>query len=581
VSDRIQRPWKIHRVESSVAAALARQVAVSPLIGQFLANRGITSPAAASRWLEVPRSDLPTPDAVPGSGDAGKTLAAAAAAGAKVCIYGDYDVDGTTGSTTLYRILNRLGAVAEVYTPHRLEEGYGLNETAIRRIARAGFTHLVTVDCGVTSVKEIAVARSLGMTVIVTDHHQPKEELPQDATLVHPGLPGIVAAAPNLCGSAVAWTVARATVRAMYGGSPPDDIVEMVRDGMAMAAVGTVADVVPLIGENRAVVRHGLHRLSQTEHPGLAALVRVCGLTRRVESEDVGFQIGPRINAAGRLGAASRVIDLLGRASSPLEADKLAEYLNYANALRQKTERDILREARDQAAEQVALGRPGVVVASANWHPGIIGIVASRLVERFGRPALIVSFGTRSGLGYGSGRSIPGLALHEALRACGDHLLSHGGHAMAAGFKVAAANLENLRHAFWGYCESRYGGPPPPPPIVAECSAHLADITVPLIGELAKLEPHGAANPRPFFFLKGCRVEQSKRIGAREDHLSVTVSHPGVRPVKVRGVGFGMGERAKEMLGFVDVIAVPKINEWQGRRSAELEIKDFRATTRD
>ncbi len=580
MSDRVKRPWQIRRPDPEAAARLAREVGVSPVMGQLLLNRDLGDPAAAARWLDVPKDDLPAADAVPGAAEGGRVLAAACRSGARVCVYGDYDVDGTTGSATLLRTLGALGADVQVYIPHRLEEGYGLNAAAVRRIAAARFTHLVTVDCGIASPAEIALARSLGMTPVVSDHHQPKATLP-DAILVHPALAGRPSAAPNLCGSAVAWTLGRAAVRAAVGDTgTPDHVRDILRDGLARAAIGTVADVVPLVAENRAIVRHGLARLRGTADTGLAALLEVCGLTDKpVMAEDVGFKIGPRINAAGRLGAAGRVIDLLGVTQPPDEAARLAAYLDYANGTRQRTERAILGASRDQGGEQVAAGRAAVVAAAGDWHPGVIGIVGSRLVERFGRPALVVSFGTASGVGYGSGRSIPGLALHEALDACGEHLVSHGGHAMAAGFKVKPENFDAFRDAFWAYCAARYGGPPPPPPFVVEAEARVEQLTLEMVRDLARLEPHGAGNPRPFFLLRGARVERSKLMGERQDHLSMTVSHPGHKVHQIRCVGFGMGERIEHARGFVDVIGVPKINEWMGRKSVEMEIKDFRPAT--
>ena len=577
MSDRVKRPWQLHRPDPDTAKRLAHALGVSPVLGQLLANRRLTEPAGASHWLDVPHTDLPAHDSVPGAVEAARRLAAAARQGSRVCIYGDYDVDGTTGAASLYRVLSALGADCQVYIPHRLEEGYGINAAAVRRIAAARFTHLVSVDCGIASPSEIALARSLGMEVVVTDHHQPKAQLPQDAVLVHPALPGRPSAAPNLCGSAVAWTLCRAVVREATGGEPTPHLKALLRDGLARAAVGTVADVVPLVAENRAVVRHGLTQLCRTEDLGLAALLTVCGLSgKAVLAEDVGFQIGPRINAAGRLGAAGRVIDLLGSPQTPDEAARLAAYLDYANVTRRATERAILGAGRDQGAEQVSSGRAAVVAAADDWHPGVIGIVASRLVERFGRPALVISFGTSSGVGYGSGRSIPGLALHEALDACGAHLESHGGHAMAAGFKVTAAKLPAFREAFWAHCADRYGGPPPPPPLLVEAEADISQLSLETVRDLGKLEPHGAGNPRPYFLLRNCRVERAKLIGERQDHLAATVSHPGPRANQIRCVGFGMGERIEQMIGFVDVIGVPQINDWMGRRSVELQIKDFR-----
>jgi single-stranded-DNA-specific exonuclease len=578
MSDRVNRPWKIHAQDPAGATRLGRALGVPRVVGQLLLNRGLADPAAARAWLAADVAGLPTPDDLPGAVEAGRELAAAAAGGGKICVYGDYDVDGTTGASGLARVLRGLGAAVTVYIPHRLDEGYGLNAAAVEGVARAGHTHLVTVDCGVTAVAELDRARALRLRTVVTDHHQPGPAWP-DTVVVHPARPGAASRAPNLCGSAVAWTVARAAAHAAGAAARLD---RELRIGQALAAVGTVADVVPLVGENRVLVRHGLASIPALGDAGLDALLGVCGLADKpVMAEDVGFKLGPRINAAGRLGAALQVVRLLADGPTPEAAARIAEYLDYANRRRQAVERAILDAARDQAAAQVAAGAAGLVVASADWHPGVIGIVASRLVERFGRPALVVSFGTATGVGYGSGRSIPGIALHEALRACDAHLVRHGGHAMAAGFKVDPASLDAFRAAFAGHCGGLYGGPPDPPPRVAEAEARIGELDFDLLAALARLEPHGAANPRPAFALKGCRVEAAKRIGQHEDHLSVTLSHPpGGRADRIRCVGFGMGERLGEARGFLDVLGVPRANEWQGRRAVELELADFRPAGR-
>jgi single-stranded-DNA-specific exonuclease len=420
--------------------------------------------------------------------------------------------------------------------------------------------------------------------VAVTDHHQPKESgLPQADAIAHPALAGRAAplAAAGLCGSAVAWKTAWAALaawRKAQGGGLTAEDKEHLKDSMVLAALGTVADVVPLHGENRLLVRHGLARLGGTADEGLKAILAVCGLGGLVLAEDVGFKIGPRFNAAGRLGQAMRVVELLTGtgtgAGGPEAMAELAGHLDWANRTRQRIEREIVAEAREQAEAQVEAGRAALVVSSPHWHPGVIGIVASRLVERFQRPALVVSFGTASGLGYGSGRSTPSLPLHAALAACTRHLAVHGGHAMAAGFKVRPESLDAFREAFWAHASGTFGGVPPPQPLVMEANMSLGDVTAGLVRDLERLEPHGAGNPRPLFYLGGCRIESARVIGQDGTHLSLTVSHPTSR--SVRCIAFGMAERKDELRGFVDLAAVPRINEWQGRVSAELEIKDIR-----
>ncbi len=597
-SARTERPWRLRRPHPA-SGSLAYALGVPGVVAALLCNRGLTDPEAARRWLDAPEADLTDAGTLPGATEAGAVIARSLLEGRRPCVYGDYDIDGTTGASILRRTIRSLAGVdPTVYLPHRLEEGYGLNPAAVERIAAAGHGLLVTVDCGIASPDEVALARRRGMRVVVTDHHRPKDVLPDADAIAHPDLPGPNRKGPsdNLCGSAAAWKTACEVMRSYRkrtktgSGVAADRLTEgdllLLRECMAPAATGTVGDVVPLVGENRVIVRHGLEVFTRTTHPGFVALREASDIDGPVGAEDVGFRIGPRINAAGRLGFAGEVVTLLGDdwptgavgvdgAAGVRSPGDIARHMDYANTERRRIERKILAEATAQAEIQVAAGDAALVVGSADWHPGVIGIVASRLVERFQRPALIVSFGTRSGIGYGSGRSTPRLALNEALHGCGSWLKAYGGHAMAAGFKVERENFEAFSRDFRDRTAGTFGGVPPPEPLDMEAELLPGDVTVALVESLVGLEPHGAANPRPLFLMRRVRATQVREIGKDKTHLSFGVFAAG--SPSVRCIAFGAADRKERLAaGPVDLACVPTVNVYMGRKSPQLEVKDFR-----
>lgn len=552
---------------------------ISPALAQLLINRGVRRPEEAQAFLNASLGGLHDPESLPGAIEAAQRIQRAAQDKKRICIYGDYDVDGITAATILWKCLRLAGAEAEYYVPDRIEEGYGLNGDALRKLKEQGIDQVISVDCGITAVKEAALARELGLELIVTDHHEMKSELPEAAVLVHPRLPGSSYPFGELCGAGVAFKVAWALAQQF---SQAKKVTEAFKtflvESVALVAMGTVADVVPLVGENRIFVCQGLKGLQSGPSVGLKALILAANLgDKKLDAGDIGFTLAPRLNAAGRLGQARLAIELLAT-SNPIRAADLARYLNEQNEKRQTVERRIVSQAREivEGMENWE-EQPAFVLASEEWHPGVIGIVASRLVDRYARPVLIVS--TRDEVGSGSGRSIDGFALHEALSACGEHLISHGGHAMAAGFKVEKGNIAALREAFVAHAKHRLNGQVMQHTLVLDTEAPLSALTKGLVDGIAALHPHGSGNRRPLFLASGLQVAgEPKKVGKGEKHLQFQVKQEGGRISKA--IAFGMAERAEELLsqgGNCCLAFTPKGNEWNGYYSVDMEVADIQA----
>jgi single-stranded-DNA-specific exonuclease len=566
---------------------LATELQLSPIVAQLLLNRGLSDGALARRFLDAPLSGLHQPHLLPGVTEAADLLLAAVREGRRICVYGDYDVDGTTGTALLLQALRLVGAAnVDFYVPHRLEEGYGLNVEALRQIAASGTQVVVTVDCGIASLVEADEARRLGLALIVTDHHEFKDRLPASDVLVHPRLGNQAYPFGQLSGSAVAFKLAWALCQKVCGS---EKVTQRFRDyllnAVALVALGTVADVVSLHDENRIFVLHGLNRLRQAPPPGLKALIEASGLNNKssLRALDVGYKLAPRINAVGRLGCARLVVELL-TTTSPQRAVDLARYLDGQNAQRQALERRMLTEARELLAGADLDTAPALVLASEAWHAGILGIVAARLAEMYARPALLIALrpdGAGSSVGQGSGRSVPGFPLHEALKACEDHLLAHGGHQAAAGFKLRPECIDAFRESFFAYVERRFPTGPPLPRLVLDAEVPLSSLTFGLLRDLDRLEPYGMHNDRPRFLAGDVQVVGSpRRVGAGDRHLRFQVRQNGT---SLWTIGFGLGERCDELMsdgGRCCLAFTPQLNEWQGQRSVQLEVHDFQAGPR-
>lgn len=580
----VAKSWHLLPHDRVGIERLGAALRLPPIVAQLLLNRGLSDPEAARRFLDAPLNGLHPPDRLPGVAEAADRLLQAVRDKRRICVYGDYDVDGTTGTAILWQALHLVGGSADFYVPHRLEEGYGLNVLALQQIAATGATVVVTVDCGIAAVAEAEEARRLGLELIITDHHELKEHLPAAAALVHPRLPGTSYPFGGLSGAGVAFKLAWALCQRYCGGERVTErFREFLLDSVALTAMGLIADVVPLHDENRIFVRHGLARLQQAPTPGLKALLDAAGLGDKqvLCADDVSFKLAPRLNAVGRLGSARLVIELL-TTTSPLRAASLARYLEGQNVQRQVFERQILARARELVDNDGLDGTPALILADAEWHPGIVGIVASRLVDLYTRPVLLIALRKERDdcplIGQGSGRSVPGFPLHEALQACGDHLISHGGHAAAAGFKIRPELIEVFRQRFCAYAAEYFQVSPHTPRLLIDAEVPLSTLTTNLVQDLSHLEPYGTDNRRPLFLAAGLHVVgEPTRVGGGERHLSFRVRQQGTN---LRAIAFGMADRAEELMsagGACCLVFTPRVNDWQGFRRVDLEVVDFQA----
>jgi single-stranded-DNA-specific exonuclease len=575
--------WRIHEHDAARIAALGRAAGVSPIVAHLLLARGIDQVEQIRPFLDCKLTDLRDPDLLPGVPQAVERLTAAIAERKKITVYGDYDVDGMTAVSLLVECLRLLGADVNYYVPRRMEEGYGLNSEALRTLAAQGRQVIISVDCGIAAVAEADVARECGLELIVTDHHEFAAELPRAAVLVHPRLPGTSYPFAGLSGAGVAFKLAWSLCRKAEGTSRVSPrLRDYLLGAVGLAALGTVADVVPLVDENRVLVHHGLKSLCEKPSVGIAALMKVVELheKQRLECEDIGFMLAPRLNAAGRLGQAELAVELL-TTTNPERAQALAEYVHELNNNRQSLERSIYLTAHKQIVDKFdAEHDPAFVLADADWHPGVIGIVAGRLAEKFNRPVILIAL-DKLGVkpGTGSCRGVPGIELHQALAACTHHLVGHGGHAAAAGLKIEERKIEDFRHDFCDFVAAELAEADRKIELAIDAEAPLAGLTLDTVKQIEQLAPFGAANPRPTFCATGLRLDEPpKKIGGGGRHLALKVSQ---HRTAMRAVSFGNGEWAEELervTGPIDVAFRPVINEFRGRRTVEMQIVDWRVS---
>ena len=573
------RIWRLLPHDGAAIDGLARALRVSPIVAQLLLNRKITAAEDAERFLGCPLSGLHEPESLPGADTAAERLRAAVRDQRRICVYGDYDVDGVAATAILVTCLKLLGAAVEFHVPHRLDDGYGLSSESLGKLAANGVQVVVTVDCGIASIAEAEEARRLGLELIITDHHEPKSVLPDAAALVHPRLPGAnghAYACAHLSGAGVAFKLAWALCKRSCGSSKvTPELREFLLDALLLAALGTVADVVPLFDENRIFVRHGLARMRSRPGIGVQALLKAAKLDTKVKlaAMDIGYSLAPRINAAGRLGTARLAVELL-TTSSPQRADTLADYLERQNVERQTLERRILHEARELAEREG--DAPALVLASPNWHPGLLGIVASRLVDRYARPVLMIALREGQPHGQGSGRSVPGFRLHEALQECTGDLVSHGGHATAAGFRIVPEMIDEFRQRFCSVAQRHFGAQARTQHLVLDAEVPLSSLTFGLMQAMELLEPYGSGNPQPLLLADRLQVTgEPRKVGGGERHLSFRVRQNGK---EIKAIAFGMADRAGELMsagGQCCLAFTPRLNEWQGYRSVEIEVRDF------
>jgi len=580
--------WVLTESDAGVAAALAEQAGIHPLIARLMANRGIADPAGVRAFLSCELSTLSGPGIFVGMQEAASRIRAAISGHEKIAVYGDYDVDGVTGAALLFLVLKSLQADVISYIPDRISEGYGLHGPALNKLKSEGVSIVITADCGISALDQARTARSLAMDLIVTDHHElirqtdasgaPAIVLPDAYAVLHPKL--IVAETSErvkkevagLTGVGMAFKLAQALLNAQM-----DD--KQLRQYLDLVALGTIADVGTITGENRILVKHGLDDMSAdngSPRKGVAALKEVAGLTgKKIGVGAVGFSLAPRINASGRLNRADAAFRLL-TTDSPDEARELASMLDDINRDRQAVGELIQEEARCICRAIDIAGTGALVLASAGWHPGVIGIVASRIVEEFYRPAALIS--VKDGIGKGSARSIPGFDLYQGLSACSDLLLGFGGHKYAAGFTIAEDRIPELRERLGSIVLQQMGTQGFIRTLAVDGAVALEELTLDLMHEIDQMAPFGQGNPEPRLGARGLTVLSSKTV--RNNHLKLLLRQQG-------GGSFGAiffsrgGRPAKTVVEGSKIAAVftPRINVWNGRSAVELEIRDIKIDT--
>lgn len=522
---------------------------------------------------------------IPDLDRAAERIITALRSGERVTIYGDYDVDGVTATAILYHLIHAISPNCKLttYIPHRLDEGYGINPDAIRSLAEEGSTVIISVDCGITANEPAELAKELGVDLIITDHHNPPEnidDMPNAFAVVHPRRPDSVYPFGELCGAGVAYKLAwrLATLDADSKKVSPA-IRSLLLDLLSLAALGTIADIVPLVDENRVIVRHGLNRILHAKIEGLHALIQASGLdSASIDTEAVGFRLAPRLNAVGRLGHAREALELL-TTSTGNAARQLAERLTGLNEDRRAQEQKILTQAIEMAqdAGMTADDERAIVLACDDWHPGIVGIVCSRLVDRFARPTILMC--RSQGVCKGSGRSIDGFNLHAGLEACRDHLETFGGHDMAAGMKCSDEMFESFRDGFLAHAREKLS----PADLVAttryDTQARINELSASSIRQLERLSPFGAGNARVRVRLTNLRLNGSpEQFGKTGNHLSLRVSDASERGPVIRIIAWNWWRHRDEIPAgaLLEAIVEPKVSQWNGNTRIEPVLLDAR-----
>jgi len=558
--------WHLLPSQPTAQRALVEALDVPPLVAQLLINRGITSVEAAAQYLHPALERLHDPLLLRDMPRAVARLQQALQRREHIIVFGDYDVDGVTATALVTLLLRAKGANVSSLLPHRLTDGYGLNEQLVQTARQQGARLVITVDCGTTATEEISALARAGIDTIILDHHLPRlDALPPAHTLINPRHPACRYPHKGLASVGLAFKLAQALCQQEPAHWQPY---------LDLVALGTVADVVPLLDENRILVKHGLAQLAQTPRVGLRSLMDVAGMREeRLRPFHVGFILGPRINASGRLGSAERALQLLLTDSS-VEADDLAEALNGQNRERQRLEQQVLSEAMREVEETVDFSQTRVlVVGKEGWHIGVVGIVAARLVDRYHRPSIVIGFdGER---GRGSGRSIPAFHLTDALAQCASSLESFGGHAAACGLTLRRARLSALRETLNALARELLPPAALVPAVTIDAELPLAIWREPLFHALETLEPYGAGNPEPAFLSRRLIVKHPpQRVGRNHFKCWVTDGQ-----LTGEAMGFRMAERIEELFegAVVDCVYTPSLNRWDGTTTTlQLVLRDFR-----
>ncbi|MAI34262.1 MAG: single-stranded-DNA-specific exonuclease RecJ [Rubripirellula sp.] len=581
----MKRQWRIIPHDADRVESLMKSGKLPAVVAQLLVSRGIYTAEDASRFLATKLMGLRDPQELPGIPEATSILVEAIENKTPIVIYGDYDCDGMTGTAILVNGLRLFNADVSYHVPNRLEDGYGLNEDAIRKLADRGKKLIVSVDCGITSISHAELCKELGIKLVITDHHTIGEQLPDADAIVHPRLPGTAYPFGELCGAGVAFKLAWSLCQSICGAKK---VTERMRrylmQSLSLTAIGTVADVVPLLDENRILVEHGIRMLRAEPLPGLTELMKVTKLDQveSLNTESIGFNIAPRLNAAGRLGQAQLAVELM--TISPGErATQLAEYIHQLNTTRDSLQRSVYLAADKQAkSEFEPESDPALVLAGVGWHQGVIGVVAGRLADKYAKPVFVISLDAAGKAeAVGSGRvGGTNINLYEALCECDHRLVRFGGHKAAAGLTISEREIESFRGDFNEAVAKQWNDKEIVPEIVIDAEATLGQLNLEVLKQMDMLAPFGAANPRPVLYCRNVELDEpARKMGGGDRHLTVNLRQ-GKKVI--RGVAFGAGDWCDEINateGPIEIAYRPVVNDFRGFRKVEIHLVDWRPAT--
>ncbi len=561
----MNKKWEVCQEDIEKTEQVSKENNLTPLLACILINRNIKQKQEVEMFLNPTRNDFHDPFLMPDMNDAVDRILKAIKNQEKVVIYGDYDVDGITSITVLKKFLAERGLVVGEYTPNRLSEGYGLNKDAVLKLQKQGYTLMITVDCGISGIEEIEYSKQLGMEVIVTDHHEPGEEIPKCIAVIDAKRKDNKYPFNQLAGVGVVFKLIQAISIKLNL-----DAKEYLKY-LDIVCVGTISDIVPLIDENRVIAKLGLKLIPMTKNIGLKTLIQTMGY-RNIDSNSISFGVAPRINACGRMGAQEEALKLL-LTENQEEANKITETLNKYNEERQKTEKEIF----EQAIEQIEKSKnddPCLILGQEGWHHGVIGIVSSKITDLYFKPSILICFEGEEG--KGSGRSIPGFDLHEALMNCCNYVEKFGGHSMAVGINVNKNNFEKFKKEFEEYAQN-HGIRDIIPVIKIDKETNLKEIDLETVKQLELLEPYGESNKVPLFIIKNVKI-QSIRTLSEGKHLKLKLAQDSYL---IDAIGFGVGDLVNSYLigDKIDVVGSLEINNFNGNEEIQLVIKDMRKST--
>lgn len=559
----MNKKWQIYETNQEKIEELKSKYGLNDLLATILSNREITEEEQIRLFLNPTRNDFHDPFLIADMDIAVQRIIKAIENKEKVTIYGDYDVDGITSITVLKSFLREIGLETSVYIPNRLDEGYGLNKNAIDKIAKDGCNLMITVDCGISGLEEIDYANSLGIETIVTDHHEPGNELPNAVAVIDNKRKDSKYPFRELAGVGVVFKVTQALAKKLNLKE------EAYLKYLDIVCVGTISDIVPLVDENRVIAKLGLMLVKQTKNIGLRSIINSSGYTK-IDSNTISFGVAPRINACGRMGKAKEALDLL-LSTDIQEVNELTQKLNDHNKERQETEKAIFENAIEKIEKEKLNENKAIIVGGENWHHGVIGIVSSKITDMYFKPSILLSF-EEDGIGKGSGRSIPGFDLHEALMQCLDTIEKFGGHSMAVGITVKKENLEEFKREFEQIAtENKIDQIIPI--INIDAKINLNEINKEMVESIKQLEPFGEANKMPIFAFKNLKIDSIRALSGGK-HLKLTLKNNNNI---INAIGFNIGYLAEEYLigDKVDVAGVLEINTFGGVDNLQINIKDI------